>query len=176
MEIILFEIHACRHRSITTRTRPYTPIPLCSCSTIPFLDTMRVVNHDPSDPYAKPPPSMQNSTLRKRWRKLGAETREAFWKELEDGSTTEPESDEDLVEPRALLHGDKKGKRSLEADDGQNERVSKKIAHSNSTGTGVPEAIISGTSISLERTELIRTHSRSTRRNHRGPRRPVIFE
>ncbi|KAF8471483.1 hypothetical protein JB92DRAFT_3149933 [Gautieria morchelliformis] len=66
---------------------------------------MRVVNHDPSDPYAKPPLSMQNSTLRKRWHKLAAETREAFWKELEDGSTTEPESDEELVDPRSLLHG-----------------------------------------------------------------------
>jgi hypothetical protein len=109
---------------------------------------------------------MQNGSLRKRWHTLAAETREAFWKELEEGSTTEPESDEELVEPRSLLHGEKKGKRSIEAEDGQEERVHKKLAHSNSTGTGAPEAIITGTSALLQRTELIRTHRSTTPCNH----------
>ncbi|KAF8496598.1 hypothetical protein JB92DRAFT_3126107 [Gautieria morchelliformis] len=98
----------------------------------PHPENMRVVHHDPSDPYPNPPPTLTNSKLRKKWHAMALETREALWQEVE-GSTTEPESDDGIVDPHELLRGINNKKHSLDA--GDDARAAKKSACSNTTSS-----------------------------------------
>ncbi|KAF8508171.1 hypothetical protein JB92DRAFT_2832489 [Gautieria morchelliformis] len=93
---------------------------------------MRVVHHDPSDPYPNSPPTLTNSKLRKKWHAMALETQEALWQEVE-GSTTEPESDDGIVDPHELLRGINNKKHSLDA--GDDARATKKPARSNTTSS-----------------------------------------
>ncbi|KAF8532249.1 hypothetical protein JB92DRAFT_2824544 [Gautieria morchelliformis] len=96
---------------------------------------MRVVHHNPSDPYPNPPPTLTNLKLRKKWHAMALETREALWQEVE-GLTTESESDDGIVDPHELLRGIKNKKHSLDA--GDDARTTKKPARSNTTSASAP--------------------------------------
>ncbi|KAF8523227.1 hypothetical protein JB92DRAFT_3110203 [Gautieria morchelliformis] len=66
---------------------------------------------------------------------MALETREALWQEVE-GSTTEPESDDGIVDPHELLRGINNKKHSLDA--GDDARAAKKPARSNTTTASAP--------------------------------------
>ncbi|KAF8523419.1 hypothetical protein JB92DRAFT_2827353 [Gautieria morchelliformis] len=63
---------------------------------------------------------------------MALETREALWQEVE-GSTTEPKSDDGIVDPHELLCGINNKKHSLDA--GDDARAAKKPARSNITSS-----------------------------------------
>lgn len=82
---------------------------------LPFL-SMKVINLDLNDLYAKPPRFAKRSTLRKNGHSLMFEAREAYRKDHEV-SLNESESDLDLVIPSEILVSKGKSQHVVYLDD-----------------------------------------------------------